>query len=62
MNDYVNFGATGTVIGIFNDQIEVLFDEPSIGLTSLGGRCAFFKGAVVNFFDVFNMTKWNQLI
>lgn len=57
---HVMFGTNGTVIGTYKFKIEVLFDEPFIGGTSLSGRCPPFRGAIVDFFDIFNTTNWIQ--
>ena len=51
------FGKTGTIIGIIDTKIEVLFDEPFIGGSNLGGRCPWLRGAIVLFTDVFNLMK-----
>lgn len=55
---HVSFGMTGTVIGTYKLKIEVLFDEPFIGGTSLSGRCPSFRGAIVDFFDIFDLSNW----
>ena len=52
------FGRIGTVTGIYKSKIEVLFDEPFIGGTDLSGRCGFFRGAVVDFLHIFNLSEW----
>ena len=31
----MNFGLTGTIVGIYKDKIEVVWDEPFIGGTDL---------------------------
>ena len=41
-----NFGQVGTVIGIYKDKIEVLWDESFIGGIDLNGRCPNFRGGV----------------
>ena len=51
-----NFGQIGTVIGIYKDRIEVVWDEPNIGGTNLNGRCPDFRGGVYQFFDLFNLS------
>lgn len=62
--NFAPFGAQGTVVGILGNKfendvlevkIEVLFDDPFIGGTNLGGRCSWGRGAVVNFTDVYNI-------
>ena len=65
VNNYdteIMFGALGIITGIYNNKIEILFDEPFIGATNLSGRCPHFRGAVRSFFDVFNLTRWSQYI
>lgn len=51
-----NFGCVGTIIGIYKDKIEVMWDESVIGGESLGGRCGDFGGGIYEFFDLFNLT------
>ncbi len=50
------------MIGIYQDKIEILFDEPSIGGTNLHGRCSNFRGGFVLFFDIFNLSSWSKLL
>lgn len=52
----------GTVTGIYKSKIEVMFDEPFIGATSLCGRCYFFRGAVVNILEIFNLSEWKPFV
>lgn len=59
---YIKFGSLATVIGVYKEQIEVLFDEPFVGATSLNGRCPPFRGKVTFFFDLFNISKWTNII
>lgn len=59
---FIKFGSLATVIGVYKDVVEVLFDEAFIGATNLNGRCPNFRGKVVCFFDIFNMTKWNNIV
>lgn len=39
-----------------------MFDEPFIGATSLYGRCYFFRGAVVNLLEIFNLSEWKPFV
>jgi len=65
--NFARFGQIGTVIGIlgnewdqgglFDIKVEVLFDEPFIGGTNLGGRCSWGRGAVVNFDEIYNLKR-----
>ena len=51
----------GTIVGIYEFNFEVLFDEAFIGGTTLGGRCSIARGAMIEFTDVFNVdpsAKW----
>lgn len=50
-------GRMGTVVGINQNMFEVLLDHPQVGATSLGGRCKHFHGLVLEFTDLFNITK-----
>lgn len=56
-NPHVSFGKTGTVVGIYKSKIEVVFDEPFIGANDLAGRCDYFRGALVDFHHIFNLTE-----
>lgn len=56
-NPHVSFGKTGTVVGIYKSKIEVVFDEAFIGANDLAGRCAFFRGALVDFHHIFNLSE-----
>ena len=59
---HINFGALGIIVGIYKDFIEVLFDKPFIGANCLRGRCPNFRGGLVLFFEVFNLTKWSTVL
>jgi hypothetical protein len=61
-NQDLNFGLTGTIIGIYKEKIEVLLDYPVIGADDLAGRVPAFRGKMLGFFDVFNLSKWKSLI
>lgn len=39
-----------------------MFDEPFIGANNLSGRCDFFRGAFVDFLDLYNMTEWKRYV
>ena len=63
---FAPFGWSGTVIGILGNKpengvleikIEILFDQPFIGGTNLSGRCSWGRGAIVDFDDVYNITR-----
>ncbi|KAI8112489.1 hypothetical protein M9434_003812 [Picochlorum sp. BPE23] len=51
------FGIRGTVIGVHDKFLEVLFDTPFEGGTDLGGRCNGHHGAVVAPFALINLTR-----
>lgn len=53
----VSFGKLGTVTGIYRFKVEVIFDEPFIGASSLSGRCDFFRGAVLDILEIFNLSE-----
>jgi len=68
--NFAPFGACGTVIGILGNKpengvwevkIEVMFDQPFLGGTNLGGRCTWGRGAVVDFDDIFNL-GWDKFV
>jgi hypothetical protein len=58
----IPFGKVGTVTGIYKGKIEVMFDEAFIGATSLYGRCYFFRGAMVDFLEIFNLSDWKPFV
>ena len=58
----ITFGQTGTIIGIYNDKIEILFDDFFIGAEKLSNRVEDFRGGIVDFFEVFNLTRWKELL
>jgi hypothetical protein len=53
----IPFGKIGTVTGVYKYSIEILFDEPFIGASSLSGRCPFFRGGEVDILHIFNLTR-----
>lgn len=65
---FAPFGASGTVVGILGTRreeggalemkVEVLFDRPFIGGSSLNGRCKWGRGAIVDFDDIYNLNSW----
>lgn len=59
---HFRFGMTGTIIGTYKLNIEVLFDEPSIGCTDLSGRCPPFRGGICKFLEIFDLTTWRSNI
>ena len=59
---HFRFGMTGTIIGTYKMNIEVLFDEPSIGCTTLSGRCPPFRGGICRFLEIFDLTTWRNNI
>ena len=58
----INFGQTGTIIGIYNQKVEIYFDDFFIGAENLENRVNCFRGALVDFFDVFNLSQWGDLL
>ena len=58
----LKFGQIGTVIGIYKEKIEVLLDVAIIGADDLSGRVPAFRGKMLGFFDVFNLSKWRTLV
>lgn len=59
---HFRFGMTGTIIGTYKLDIEVLFDEPSIGCTTLSGRCPPYRGGICKFLEIFDLTTWKNNI
>lgn len=61
-----NFGAYGTVVGVFDKgeiYAEILWDQLRFGLGNLGGKCSLLRGSIVKFLDVFNLTSpWVELV
>lgn len=51
------FGARGTVVGVYDDAVEVLFDEDFAGGTDLSGRCAGSCGAMLLGRELLNLSK-----
>jgi hypothetical protein len=51
-----------TVTGVYKSQIEIMFDEPFIGASSLYGRCYFFRGAIVGLLEIFNLSEWKPFV
>ena len=58
----MNFGLNGTIVGIYKDKIEVVWDEPFIGGTDLQGKCPPFRGSLNRFFDLFNLSQWSKIV
>jgi hypothetical protein len=61
-NKHINFGKRGTVIGIYDELIEILFDDKFIGGTGLNGRCENFRGGILTFHEIFDLTSWPSWI
>ncbi|KAJ9477665.1 5'-3' exoribonuclease 1 [Pseudozyma hubeiensis] len=53
----VPLSARGVVVGINSNSLEVVFDVPFLSGTTLGDRCAPYKGATVSFVSVLNLTQ-----
>ena len=62
LDPHIGFGKVGTVTGIYKTKLEVMFDEPFIGATDLAGRCEPFRGAVVEFHSIFNLSEWKSYV
>lgn len=61
--DTIPFGQIGTVTGIIDGQIEVVFDNPFIGGFNLHGRCQDLKGAIVDFLSIYNLSSvWRECL
>ena len=48
--------AKGTVVGLGSNSIDVVFDAPYLGGTSLNGLCSNYRGGTVGLADVLNLT------
>ncbi|WFC96839.1 exonuclease II Exo2 [Malassezia brasiliensis] len=48
--------AKGTVVGLGANSIDVVFDAPYLGGTSLNGLCSDYRGGTVGLADVLNLT------
>ena len=59
-NKHVEFGKRGYVTGVYEDTVEIVFDEKCIGLTNLSGRCENFRGHIMNLLEIFNLTCWSK--
>ncbi len=53
----VPLSARGVVVSINSNSLEVVFDVPFLSGTTLGDRCAPYKGATVSFVSVLNLTQ-----
>ncbi|GAA5835075.1 hypothetical protein JCM9279_007191 [Rhodotorula babjevae] len=53
----VPLSAKGVVVGIQSAFIDVVFDVPFMGGTTLGGRCSTYRGATVTLSSVLNLTN-----
>ncbi|KAK9865531.1 hypothetical protein WJX84_008983 [Apatococcus fuscideae] len=50
-------GVRGTIVGIYEDACEVLFDTDFTGGTSLNGRCLPGRGLIMSNFQLLNLSK-----
>lgn len=53
----VPLAAKGTVVGLGTHSIDVVFDAPYLGGTSLNGLCSNYRGGTVGLADVLNLTQ-----
>ncbi|GAK62964.1 5'-3' exoribonuclease [Moesziomyces antarcticus] len=53
----VPLSARGVVVSINSNSLEVVFDVPFLSGTTLGDRCAPYKGATISFVSVLNLTQ-----
>jgi len=51
------FGSRGTVVGVHDNFVEVLFDSPFTGGDDLGGRCTGNHGAVLPHYALLNLSR-----
>ena len=59
-NKNAKFGQIGTIIGVYKESVEVIFDTPFIGANDLCGRVPKFRGQILKFFDLFNLSSWSK--
>lgn len=50
-------GSRGTVVGVYEDACEVLFDSEFTGGTSLNGRCLQGRGLIMSSYQLLNLSK-----
>ncbi|TPX52871.1 hypothetical protein SeMB42_g01129 [Synchytrium endobioticum] len=53
----VPFGSPGTIVGLDGPLVEVLFDRPFMGGTTLDDRCAPSRGMEVSKYTILNLTN-----
>ncbi|KAJ3025451.1 hypothetical protein HDV00_012714, partial [Rhizophlyctis rosea] len=53
----VPLGAVGTVVGMEKGFLDIVFDRPFMGGSSLDGRCGAYRGMTVNKETVLNLTN-----
>jgi hypothetical protein len=56
------FGQRAVIVGIDNNQYDVLFERPSFGKNDLGGKVDYLWGGKFEFCELFNMDTWPDLI
>jgi hypothetical protein len=59
---YIPFGVKGTVTAVADEYIEVIFDSPFFGGTTLNGRVAEKSGLTVNPLNLINLTKYSSIL
>ncbi|CAO3701777.1 unnamed protein product [Rhizopus microsporus] len=52
----VPLGLKGTVVGVLDKVIDVVFDATFLGGTTLGGRCKETRGASLSYWQVYNLS------
>lgn len=53
----VPIASRGVVVGINSTSLDVVFDAPFLAGSSLDGRCSAYKGAVVTFSSLLNLSQ-----
>jgi len=53
----VPMASRGVVVGINSNSLDVVFDQPFLAGTTLDGRCSAYKGGVVGFATVLNLSN-----
>jgi 5'-3' exoribonuclease 1 len=53
----VPIATRGVVVGLNSNNLDVIFDTPFLAGTTLDGRCSAYKGAVVGFSSVLNLSQ-----
>ena len=65
MNNHHNFiqqGALGTIVAVYRNNVEILFDEPQFGATDLHNKHPKYRASIIKKYDLFNISRWKDLL